>query len=112
MQLLLCRQCRLGSKPFSYPNKRGMQPLRFHRLGQIVQRMYLKRLHRILVMRGYKYHDRHMHGTDLLNDLEPIPSRHLDVEKQEIKPALFQRRNHFPSVAALPCHLHIFVLGQ
>ncbi len=60
--------------------QRGKQPLHAHRLHQVVDRVHLERLQRVLVVRGREDHDRRLRQLQqVARELDAVHVRHVDV---------------------------------
>jgi hypothetical protein len=59
------------------------QPLRAHRLEQIVQRIFIERAHRIIVVRSDKHYGRRAF-TQQFQDIEAVQLGHLNIEKNHL----------------------------
>jgi hypothetical protein len=64
--------------------ERGAESLAIEGLEQVVDRIELERVDRVLVVRGDENHQRHRVAPDLLDHLEAVDAPHLHVEKHEV----------------------------
>src|SRR5262245_40320344 len=79
------------------------EAVRGHRLQQVVDRVHLEGLERVLVEGGDE--DDRLLPPDQLEHLEPRELRHLDVEEHEVGLQLRDRLHRLEAVAALPHEL-------
>ena len=84
--------------------KRLRQPFRPERLEQVVDRVDLERLQRVLVVGGDEHHRDVL--LDQLEHLESVQFRHLHVEQQQIRLEVGDGLDGFEAVRALGDHFH------
>ena len=86
------------------------QALRAERLQQVVDRVHLKGLDRVLVVGGDE--DHRCLAADQLENVEAIEFRHLDVEEEQIGLLFGDGLHRLEAVAALGNHLDIGMLPE
>ena len=89
-------------------------PLLVERLQQVVNRVHLERLHRILVVGGGEHdlRQRHFLVDQLLDGAEAVESGHLHVKEDEFRRELLDQVHGFHAVLALRHDVHIEIAQQ
>src|SRR5204863_6924955 len=82
--------------------QRGGEALGAHRLQQIVERIQIERVDRMLVMRCDEDHRRRvLEAAEMTRELEAVHSGHADVEQQHLRVARGQSLERLEAVARL-----------
>ena len=100
-------------EPTPGPPERLVQAGGIDRLEQVVHRVHLEGVQRVLIERG---HEDHVRGSGarryLARDLEPRQSRHLDVQKDHVGLEIFEHADGGDAVVSLADDLHVTSLRQ
>ena len=90
----------------------GLEPWAAERLQQVIERVDLEGLQRILVVGGHEDDGGHAVGSERLADGEPVHRRHLNVEEDEIGRIAPDGLEGLGAVRALPDHLDVRLLAE
>jgi hypothetical protein len=91
---------------------RAFEPLAVERLEQVIHRVHVEGLERVLIVGRHEHHGRHPVGTHRLNHIKPGAPRHLDVEKHEIRLLADDRLHRLIAVRRLANHLHAHLVSE
>ena len=78
-------------------------PLSIERLQQIIDRIHLERAHSILVERRRKHHlgNRHLAVQQLLQHAKSVQTRHLNIQKHQVRLMRPDQFNRLDSIGSL-----------
>ena len=79
------------------------------RLQDVIHGVYVKRLHRVLIKSGGKYHVRHFHlaFNNLFQHAEPIQPGHFHIQKHQVRRMLLDQRHGLHPVLPLSDHIDL-----
>ena len=104
-----------GAAPFEMLARvlqRLLETIAAERLQQVVDRVHLEGLQRVLVVGGDEHDRRHPIGADLLDDAKAVAHRHLHVEEHQIGMLMLNRADRLLAVGAFADELDVFFLRQ
>ena len=102
-----------GRQTFLGVADRLAQAFERHRLGQIVDGVHLKRLHRIVGEgRGEDHLGNGVAGSQVLDDRKAAPARHFDIQDDEVGPQATDHGQGLDAIAGATDQLDLGNTGQ
>jgi hypothetical protein len=89
------------AQPLPGPNHRGFLAFIAVGLQQVVERIRFEGENRVSIVRGDEYGQRHLRGTDGVDDTEAVELRHLDIQEHQIRPPAGNLRDGIEPVRGL-----------
>ena len=97
----------------AYALQCGRQPLRSHRLDQVVQRGSLERGQGVLVIGGAEHHRRRRNQSGQPpRGLQPVQAGHGDIQQHGMRMQRCAGIEHLLAIASLGHHLHPGLVGK
>src|SRR4026209_354776 len=90
----------------------GIEPFVVEGLQQVIEGMDLERAHGILVVRSYEDDVGRRLRIERFEHLETAQLRHLNVQKDEVRPERLDRINSFTTIRTLRNYLDVRILSQ
>ena len=81
-------------------------------LEDVVEGAHLEGLEGVLIVGGHEDDERHALAPDRFDDLEAVHVRHLDIEEDELRRVIQDRRHGFLAVTTLAHHLDVGLARQ
>src|SRR5437868_14889290 len=96
----------------AHPVDRFVEPFTVVRLEQIIERVRLECFQRELVVRRAEDDGRHRRAGDGIEHFEAVESRHLHVEKNQVRCPTFDLLHGFLAAAAFTDDFNVFVFFE
>jgi hypothetical protein len=92
--------------------KRLGETVTIERFRQIVDCVYVKSAHRMLVVCSYENDDGHALDSETMQNVEPVHVGHLHVQKNEVGSECRNRIHRLCSISRLTDNLHLAIVLQ